>query len=247
MIHPHIGILTKCLTIRPLIFLSRISYQIFLIQFFVLFYKAATARSVESYGLWSCVGSTVSRNGSTTLISLIFQIDSLEIGAVVGISVVTAILFDLPLQTICKMIVDSGTAEDIAAEEERQLKAAQETEAKLSAENEAKETVEHNDDDAVKESDDIKSQWVEDEGIIEEGEEEEEEEEHVEEPPQYVQRSSSLRSYSPVWKKDDEEPPAWGDDDDDDNVAKKEDSEEEEESEEEDEESDKSVESVRKL
>lgn len=50
-----LGILTKVLTARPLVLISRISYQIFLAQFPVLFYFAATSRSGESFNLWSCV------------------------------------------------------------------------------------------------------------------------------------------------------------------------------------------------
>lgn len=185
------------------------------------------------------------------ILAFIPQIDSLEIGAVIIISIVTAILFDLPLQTICKMIVDSGTSEDIAAEAERQQQQIiiDKKESKLDTVIEETTT----EQDLLTEESDVKSVWVEDEGDAVEDE--------AAEPPQYMQRSSSLRSYSPIWKKDDEEPPAWDLDDvgehsenvqpiwGDDDKKQEHSEEEEEESEEddEDEESEKSDESVRKL
>lgn len=173
----------------------------------------------------------------------IFQIDSFEICTVVSISIVTAMLFDLPLQTICKMVVDNGTEEDIEANEN--LLAQQENDLTKSAESGVP------DEDAKPDVDSVGATEPEIESIW------------ADKTSEYVGRSnthSRSRSYSPLWKKD-EEPHSWGFDDDQtenaDNVdaANKNaeradhDSEEEhndEEDEEEEEDSESSADSVRR-
>lgn len=165
----------------------------------------------------------------------IFQIDSFEICTVVSISIVTAMLFDLPLQTICKMVVDKGTEEDIEANEH--LLAQQEID--------------------LTKSDDIQS--AEPGGDPIDTTEPEIESIWEDKADEYVVRSnhSRSRSYSPLWKKD-EEPHSWDfDDDQAENVenvdaansktgtaGKSHDSDEEDEEEEEDSES--SADSVRR-
>lgn len=150
-------------------------------------------------------------------------------------------LFDLPLQTICKMVVDNGTEEDIEANEN--LLAQQQTDLTKSAD----------DKDNTKSGEPGGDSEPEIESIWENKADE------------YVVRSnthSRSRSYSPLWKKD-EEPHSWGFDDDQtekaDNVDaaesnaerkdKNHDSEDEhndEEDEEEDEDSESSADSVRR-
>lgn len=49
------GLMTRCLTARPLIFLSRISYQVFCVQALVLLSGAASVRSADVFGWGSLV------------------------------------------------------------------------------------------------------------------------------------------------------------------------------------------------
>lgn len=182
------------------------------------------------------------------MLMFIFQIDSFEICTVVSISIVTAMLFDLPLQTICKMVVDNGTEEDIEANEnfiaQQQSDLTKSAESGVSDEDNLQ-SAEHGGDSAEAPEPEIESIWGD-------------------KTDEYVVRSnthSRSRSYSPLWKKD-EEPHSWGFDDDQaentDNVdeeksktgrtTKNHDSEDEnnDEEDEEDEDSESSADSVRR-
>lgn len=140
-------------------------------------------------------------------------------------------LFDFPLQTICRMIVARGIEEDVAAEEKR-------IEEDSKTEEEKEKTDEGTVPAASPAEPEIESIW---------GNEEEEEDKFV---PR-TSRTFGSRSFSPVWKKDEEPEHSWGSDDDEDSkkvTNKKVESEEEEEEEESDEEdvSEKSIDSVKK-
>lgn len=156
-------------------------------------------------------------------------------------------LFDLPLQTICKMVVDKGTEEDIEANEN--LLAQQQSDlAKAPVEDSNTQSPEPGGDFVESTEPEIESIW----------------EDKTDEYAGRTNTHSRSRSYSPLWKKD-EEPHSWGFDEDQtenvDNVdatndknerteqnndSEDEHSENDEEDDEDDEESESSADSVRR-
>ncbi|XP_037029631.1 O-acyltransferase like protein-like [Bradysia coprophila] len=104
--------LRRLLTVRPLLLLNKISYQMFFVQFLVLFYNTASVRNGETFRLGSFISYT-------------------EISAIVGISIVSTVLFDLPFREISKIlttytdaVVEESAAsqtEDVAADDQKNV------------------------------------------------------------------------------------------------------------------------------
>ncbi|KAJ6640290.1 Nose resistant to fluoxetine protein 6, partial [Pseudolycoriella hygida] len=86
-------LLSRILNARPLVLLSRISYQIFFVQFLVLFYFTASVKNVDTFTLASFINYW-------------------EIFTILGISTVATILFDLPLREISKVITTRTASEE---------------------------------------------------------------------------------------------------------------------------------------
>lgn len=118
------------------------------------------------------------------------QINYAEILTIVGISIISTILFDLPLQGISKIITrHTGNPTEMKSSEEESPK------------EDSEDVVDTTEKDVDHEIDEI---WnndsrpsrvsFADNGLVEEEE-------------------YSKRSFTPVWKKSDDEKPVWGDDD----------------------------------
>jgi peptidoglycan/LPS O-acetylase OafA/YrhL len=81
--------LNSVLSSRPMIFISKISYSMYLIVFLVLFYFSGTLKSGEEFHLSS-------------------YIDRLEIFIVLAVSVVFTLAVDLPMQNIVKLFLNAN-------------------------------------------------------------------------------------------------------------------------------------------
>lgn len=123
------------------------------------------------------------------------QINYVEILTIVGISIVSTILFDLPFQEISKIITrHTGSSSEIKPTEEESPKEDSE---------DVLDTDEKNVDQEIDEIWNNESHPTRvsfaDNDVMEEEE-------------------YSKRSFTPVWKKSDDEKPVWGDDDDEESV-----------------------------
>lgn len=87
------------LSSRPMIFLSKISYSIFLIVFLVLFYFSGTLKSGEEFHLSS-------------------YIDRLEIFIVVAVATFFTLAVDLPMQNVVKILIKQNGESSVASEPE---------------------------------------------------------------------------------------------------------------------------------
>lgn len=83
------------LSSRPMIFVSKISYSIYLTVFLVLFYFSGTVKSGEEFHLSS-------------------YIDRLEIFIVLVVAALFTLAVDLPIQNVVKILLKTGAANEIA-------------------------------------------------------------------------------------------------------------------------------------
>lgn len=77
------------LSSRPMVFVSKISYSIYLVIFLVLFYFSGTLKSGEEFHLTS-------------------YIDRLEIFIVVAVAILFTLAVDLPMKNVVKVLLGSG-------------------------------------------------------------------------------------------------------------------------------------------
>lgn len=92
------------LSSRPMVFISKISYSIYLIVFLVLFYFSGTVKSGEEFHLSS-------------------YIDRLEIFVVFVIATLFTLAVDLPMQNIVKILFKSENENPIESSEEKPAEA----------------------------------------------------------------------------------------------------------------------------
>lgn len=81
------GALNRFLCCKSLVIFSRISYAVYLTQFAVFFYNVGSIRASEQF-------------------NLLRSVDTAELLAVLGVSVLVTLLFDLPMQEVKSIVVD---------------------------------------------------------------------------------------------------------------------------------------------
>ncbi|XP_055681925.1 uncharacterized protein LOC129789281 isoform X2 [Lutzomyia longipalpis] len=87
------GILSDILSSKPMIFMSRISYAMYFVEFIVLNTTAATVQHPDAFGLSDFL-------------------DWVEIGAIIACATALSLIFDLPMYSVKALLLNAAEAED---------------------------------------------------------------------------------------------------------------------------------------
>ena len=96
------GLLNRILSSRLMIFLSKLTYSTFLIQFLVFFYVAASTSNVDHFDIFS-------------------YLNRVEVGLVILGGIFVTLVFDLPMQNIKTIIFKTGMLDDMEKNVEEEV------------------------------------------------------------------------------------------------------------------------------